>query len=285
MEKRAIVLLSLIMASSSFANPDVIYGEDNRVDVYASTDSALVELSKSTVVLIPSENIKKSFWSKQIEIKAKTLKERNICDGERFLNQPTAGNCSGFLVSDKHIVTAGHCVKNARCTSDAIVFDYKMENETEINLKPEPSNVYKCKKVISHAFDSSNKNDYALIELDRKVEGRRPLNVRKSGVITEGTKLAVIGYPTGLPAKIADGSKVRDVYSVYFNADLDTFGGNSGSAVFNLDTHEVEGILVRGERDYEMRTGGCRIPYVFSQDRGRGEEVTHITNVKGLLDL
>lgn len=285
MEKRMMTLITLMHASSAFANPDVIYGEDNRVDAYASTNSALVELSRSTAVLIPAENIKKSFWSKNIEIKAKTLKERNICDGERFLNQPTAGNCSGFLVSEKHLVTAGHCVKNARCSSDAIVFDYKMENETEINLKPEPANVYKCKKVISHSFDSSNRNDYALIELDRKVEGRRPLNFRKSGLVTEGSKLAVIGYPTGLPVKIADGSKVRDVFEIYFKADLDTFGGNSGSAVFNMDTHEVEGILVRGETDYVMRTGGCRIPNVFSQDRGRGEEVTHITNVKGLTNL
>ncbi len=284
MDKRFLILVSLFITTSSFAGPNVIYGEDNRVDAYASKDSALVELSRSTAAMIPSSNIKKNFWTGEVEIKAKTLKEIGVCAKERFANQPTAANCSAFLVSDKHLVTAGHCAKNAKCTTDSFVFDYKMENESQINLKPEAANIYKCKKVVSHALDNGTKNDFALIELDRPVTGRRPLEFRKSGAITKGTKLAVIGYPTGLPVKIADGASVRSVNSVYFVADLDTFGGNSGSAVFNVDTHEVEGILVRGAQDY-VKNGGCNVPNVYSQNGGNGEEVTNITNVKGLLNL
>ncbi len=34
--------------------------------------------------------------------------------------------------------------------------------------------------------------------------------------------------------------------------NLDTYGGNSGSAVFNKDGTIVEGILVRGARDYNI---------------------------------
>lgn len=284
MEKQFFILVALLLASTAFADPKVIYGEDNRVDAYASGDSALVELSRSTAVMIPSGNIKKNFWTGVVEIKAKSLREYGVCATERFVNQPTAGNCSAFLVSEKHLVTAGHCIKNAKCPSDSFVFDYRMDNESQINLKPAASNIYKCKSVVSHALNNSNKDDYALIELDRKVTGRRPLEFRRSGKVEKGAKLVVIGYPTGLPLKIADGASVRESGSVFFTADLDTFGGNSGSAVFNRDTHEIEGILVRGEKDY-VQKGSCKVPNIFSQNEGRGEDVTHITNVKGLTSL
>ena len=46
------------------------------------------------------------------------------------------------------------------------------------------------------------------------------------------TPLVVIGHPSGLPTKIADGAWVRNNESeYYFVTNLDTFGGNSGSAV------------------------------------------------------
>ena len=40
----------------------------------------------------------------------------------------------------------------------------------------------------------------------------------------------IIGHPVGLPKKLAEGAKVRDVTrkANCFIADLDTFAGNSG---------------------------------------------------------
>ncbi|WP_420540401.1 S46 family peptidase (plasmid) [Paenibacillus polymyxa] len=53
-------------------------------------------------------------------------------------------------------------------------------------------------------------------------------------------------YP--IKSGFAVGAAVRDnPPNAFFVANLDTYGGNSGSPVFNSDTHEVEGILVRGE--------------------------------------
>jgi V8-like Glu-specific endopeptidase len=128
-----------------------------------------------------------------------------------------------------------------------------------------------------------SKDDYAFIELDRKVNDRQPLKVRKTGKISKGASLVVIGHPTGLPTKIADGANVRTLQGKFFVANLDTFGGNSGSAVFNAETEEVEGILVRGETDYVYNSSlGCQVPNVCSNDACRGEDVTYITNVEGL---
>ena len=62
----------------------------------------------------------------------------------------------------------------------------------------------------------------------------------------------------------------------YFVANLDTYGGNSGSPVFNSDTHEVEGILVRGERDF-VQAGGCTVSLVCPDTGCRGEDCTRVT--------
>lgn len=279
-------LIVFFFSSQTFAKtfkPTIIYGEDNRIDVYASNDSALVELSKSTAAMIPSKNLKKNIFSGEYTIQGKTLKEdMGVCDSERFANQISAAYCSGFLVGDKYLVTAGHCIENkSDCRSNYWVFDFKMENETTINLNPSQENVYKCKKIVSHAL--TNNNDYALLELDRPVVNRTPLKFRKSGTISVGEPLVVMGYPSGLPLKIADGANVRSLSKEYFSANLDTYGGNSGSAVFNLDTHEVEGILVRGGRDYVYK--GCYVSNRIPNDGGMGEEITYITNIKELQKL
>lgn len=61
-------------------------------------------------------------------------------------------------------------------------------------------------------------------------------------------------------------------------ANLDTYGGNSGSAVFNDRTGEVEGILVRGEVDYTYK-GNCMVSNVCTDSGCRGEDVTYISEV------
>jgi V8-like Glu-specific endopeptidase len=117
--------------------------------------------------------------------------------------------------------------------------------------------------------------DYAVVKLSRPVTGHTPLNVRRQGNLEVNTPLFVVGHPAGLPVKWADGARVRSLKSTYFIANLDTYGGNSGSAIFNANTREVEGILVRGEADYTMR-GECRISYRCGNDECGGEAGTFI---------
>ena len=44
----------------------------------------------------------------------------------------------------------------------------------------------------------------------------------------------------------------------YFSANLDTYGGNSGSPVFNATDGTVEGILVRGNQDFVINVNCFR---------------------------
>ncbi|MEX1099554.1 MAG: serine protease [Bacteriovoracaceae bacterium] len=281
--KYILLLFSVALSSQAHAAVEVVYGEDNRVDVYESTNSVFVELAKSTAAMIPNDNVK-DLGNGEYAITGKSLQGRGMCATERFSYQMSAANCSGFLVGDNLLVTAGHCIKGqSDCNSSRWVFDYKVENDSQFDVSVAAENVYGCKKVISRSLDMWSKDDYALIELDRPAKNKVALKYRKSGNVSPGDNLVVIGHPSGLPTKIADGAKVRELHKNYFSANLDTYGGNSGSPVFNVDTGEVEGILVRGEKDYVYdRDQRCNVTNYLGDDEGRGEDVTYIGNIAEL---
>jgi V8-like Glu-specific endopeptidase len=275
--------LMTVSAVNANASQKVVYGEDNRVDVFASKNSMYVELARSTAAMIAKSSVRVAS-NGEYSISGTSLQNRGMCKSERFSAQKTAANCSGFLVGEDLLVTAGHCIKDqAGCNSYQWVFDYKVEFEDQFDFNVPAESIYNCKKIIKTVLESSTQDDYALIQLDRKVLDRSPLQYRTSGKPKKGDKLVVIGHPTGLPTKIADGAKIRALKGKFFTANLDTYGGNSGSAVFNADKGIVEGILVRGETDYVYDSRqGCRVTNFVPENGGRGEDVTYITNIKEL---
>jgi V8-like Glu-specific endopeptidase len=275
--------VGLLLTGSLFASNKVIYGDDDRLDVFESRNKKYIKLSKSTAAMIPNHKIE-SLNAYEVTLGGKTLADGGKCSTENFASQPTTANCSGFLVDKNKIVTAGHCIKDMDdCKESSWVFDYKVSYSSQSKVIVSKKKVFKCKKIISQSLDESTKNDYALIELTEAVTDREPLKFRKSGKAKVGDKLVVIGHPSGLPTKIAAGAKVRKVGKIFFTANLDTYGGNSGSAVFNATTGVVEGILVRGDQDYKWDFNqGCMVSNQISDSSGRGEDVTLITNIKEL---
>jgi len=282
-----LVLSLFLFGATSFAVDKVIYGRDDRVELY-ETSSRYLDWARSTAAMISKRKLTEMFKDNW-QITGGTLKDRNICADERFTDQIAAASCSGFLVADDVMVTAGHCIQSMRdCKNSYWVFGFGIEDQGSEEYKTVNfSNIYSCVKIIATKLDNYSKNDFAVIQLDRRVTGREPLKVRKSGAIRKGERLVVIGHPTGLPTKVADGARVRDASNdVFFVANLDTFGGNSGSAVFNERTGLVEGILVRGENDYESHDyRSCQVPKQCSNSGCRGEDVSKITNIKELMDL
>lgn len=291
--KILIACLFLNFSTSVFAEDysttidKVIYGEDDRKDIFESNNSLYKQLASSTAGMIGKSQLE-SQADGTIKIKATTLESDGICSDAKFAKQITAANCSGFLVGEDLLVTAGHCIESINdCAKYSWVFDYaNLSKEQSEHVVPK-KDVYTCTQVISRVLDRATSDDFALVRLDRKVEGRVALKFRTTGKIADKADIVVIGHPSGLPTKIADGAFVRsNTNNYYFQATLDTFGGNSGSAVFDAKTGLVEGILVRGERDYVGDpVQNCSRPKVCKVTECRGEDVTRITNIKALMSL
>lgn len=256
--------------------PSVIYGEDNRSEPFLYEDFRFKILARSVAVQIkpanlieateidpppviaddivpPAATIPFGQEKRDFYLDSEKLASRGICESERFANQPSAGRCSGFFVGKNLLVTAGHCIRNqSDCDNFLWAFGYTT-NSNDLdgkNIKLKDSQIYQCKKIVARSKNRQFK-DFAVIELDRAVTDRRPLKLNRSRrPIAIGEDVLVIGHPSGLPMKIADGAKVTELSDHIFYATLDTYGGNSGSPVFNQRTGEVEGILVIGNEDY-----------------------------------
>lgn len=273
-----------MLAAPSFAGGKAIYGEDDRIDLYdASPEEA--RLADSVV----------SFWKYNQYtagpegISLKTVEfadEFSLCPGERFREQQEGAFCSGFLVGEDLVLTAGHCIIDQECEGTNMVFGFAVrEAGGKAPAAIGNNDVYSCKEIVSRTAPAGLEPglDYALVRLDRPVVGHKPLAVNRRQNIKEGAKVTVIGHPLGLPLKIGTGS-VRDASpDIYFLTDLDTFVINSGSPVFNTATGLVEGILVRGDKDFRRTPDGCSTVVVFPQDGGAGEGVTRISAIGSLI--
>ncbi|EPZ51308.1 trypsin [Bacteriovorax sp. BAL6_X] len=259
-----VVLFSALISTNSMAINKVIYGIDNRVDVHESNKAFLVD---SVAAMVPGFAFLKDEEGNVTDtkfLKFPTLKYHRgypTCGEMRFRDQPTIAGCSGFLIGENLIMTAGHCMISggtevsdqvtSKCRDNKWVFNY---NSTSVNkdghLEIQKSDVFGCKRVV--AASNTGTLDYAIVELERKATDKKPLTLNLNASATrKGTDIYVAGYPTGLPLKVAAGAKVTSSlsYSNEFKTDLDTFGGNSGSPVLN-NKDEVIGILVAGEIDY-----------------------------------
>jgi V8-like Glu-specific endopeptidase len=257
MKKISTLLILLSTAPFTHADIDVIYGRDNRLDVYQSSNAVHLKVAQSTAAMIPVSLFTKGAKEGVFDLQNTKSLERsqNICPTEKFADQPAVASCSGFLVAPDVIVTAGHCYKSFStpenvCKSFAWVFDFKMtaaKSDPTKNISI--NNVYLCKQIIK--AELTDKQDFAIIRLNRAVTGRTPLTLRKSGKIASSASITVIGNPSGIPTKISDGGKVKsNSPSTMFVTNLDTFHGNSGSAVVDSSTGVVEGILIQGKTDY-----------------------------------
>jgi hypothetical protein len=255
----------------------VIYGVDNRQDVYEVTNSKIKKAADAVVALVKTADLTSDGHGGWTLATTSYKDEYQLCTTEAFASQPLGCFCSGFLVAPDVIATAGHCIKVPQdLVETRFVFGFRMLNSSTPRTTFGKDDVYEGKEIIGRKL-TADQTDWALVRLARAVVGRAPVVYRSSGKIGAAQKLFVIGHPSGLPQKYAPGAQVRDnTPKAFFVANLDTYGGNSGSPVFNGTNQKVEGILVRGENDF-VNKGSCFVSLVCPSTGCRGEDVTRAT--------
>jgi hypothetical protein len=254
----------------------LIYGTDDRQDLFAVTDVAIKKSANGVASLIDISNIEDNGDGTSSIRTVKFGDAQNLCSGERFRNQPTSPFCTGFLVGEQLLATAGHCINGNTLARTRYVFGFEMKSSSTANVIIPNGDIYTGISIVSRKLEDDGV-DYALVKLDRPVNGRTILPVRRTGKILNNRNVYVLGHPSGLPLKYAPNANVRDNSPAgFFVANLDTYGGNSGSPVFDQQTHLVEGILVRGDTDFVL-AGECFVSNVCPTSGCQGEEVTRST--------
>jgi MYXO-CTERM domain-containing protein len=260
----------------------VIYGTDDRQDVYAHPDMNLRTLAQQSIVALMRDtkvNVTNpaSVTFNSTDTLANT---QDLCPGQRFEADPAYADCSGTLIDNDIVLTAGHCFTapgadagmNGASTCQNTRFVFKYYHEAAGRLATiTADDVFSCTEIIT-SVDRMNpdgtRQDYAFVRLNRSAAPRfTPASVaRTNGPTTMGQSVTVIGFGSGIPAKIDSGGTVTNLRAMdgdYFETNLDTFSGNSGSGVFDTATRGMIGILVRGATDYVPADGGaCQVANV-----------------------
>lgn len=262
----ASVLLFMAIAVKAQAlefKPSVIFGDDDRKEMF-TVDLRWQELGHAIAGKVSIEHLSKKGdgW----ELQGVPLSKR-ICSANRFADQTIVPSCSGFLVKDNMLVTAGHCVTSqADCDGFAWVFDYKLASEGDqsyINVKGDQ--VFRCKRIVSRRLEDFGAVDYAILELDRSTSPRVPMKMGFDLPLTVGQTVSSIGHPSGLPQKFIDNATVVEIKDNQrtIATDLDSFQGNSGSPIFDATTGLVIAVTSHGHADHiRDPEKGCKVPRI-----------------------
>jgi V8-like Glu-specific endopeptidase len=283
LEVKASLPSDLADISTAALRPFAVYPPDDRLDTPAALfrNPTRQLVAASTPALIKTDSLKKQADG-SFELLASPLRTViNICNGVPFADQPSGALATAFLIAPNVIVTAAHIFGFLRQRKELlrVVFGFTHDG-TSPNLRFEPDDVYEIIDIDSRRTRSGG--DWALATLDRPVVGRTPLVPRRSGRIPDHTPVYMIGYPLGLPQKIAGNARVTDnrADDIFF-ANLDGFAGNSGSPVLNAETNEVEGLIFGGLRDFDPSPTGenCVVVHNCGTNRCHGEEIVRMTEI------
>jgi hypothetical protein len=263
----------------------VLYGcyeGDDRYNLYSINDPILREDAQKVACIVNKNQLSpNSDGTFTLITKGTFGEEQGLCSQEKFIDEPVASFCSGFAVSEKKMATAGHCINESNLSQFAFVYGFIMKTKTVANVKISASDIFYPIKISGRELDNTTQNDYAVVEVDKKIPIDKITRIRINGKIGNNERVHVIGYPSGIPLKLTINANVfNNNINNYFVINSDTYGGNSGSPVFNSSTHIVEGILVRGHTDFKkVKVENCykSVCCPVNIDTCRGEDVSRVS--------
>lgn len=194
---------------------------------------------------------------------------------DRFASQPsilTRAPLSGFLVTDRHVVTAGHAIAETSASDWIALFDFLPErlaapdSDGKRRYKFE-SHQHVGVKAIRLLHNGDPGDDLAILELERAANGRTPASVLCSTPPRVDAPVAMIGHPFAQPmkatvpwpARLPGAPRILHVSDEVLSTTLDAFSGNCGSPVIELDHGKVLAVHNAGFSD-QPSTDGLRLP-------------------------
>lgn len=261
-------LAKLVMCKTREIAPEVVRGrwnEDNRMDICMVEDKKVQVNAAGVAAVCDKDSLPDTGDGYSILEVRNSGEHLNLNLNEPFRHQPTSVGllCTGFLVKEDIIATASHCLDETNVAQLRFVFGFRMLDSKFAATQVPNMNIYKGVKIIDSAYKRlGNKSDWALVKLERKVIGHPVLRLAEQEISID-EPVYVIGHPMGLPLKYSPGAQVRATKEAYFSADLDVYSRNSGSPVFNGNTHEVVGMVVRGDAQDFRWTGKDWISIIY----------------------
>lgn len=272
----------LILKTQKMTNTRGIWFGDDRTDFFDIQDEQVKNNAGCVALICLEDNLveeKNGFSTLKVKDYGRTF---NLCVNEPFHDQPISKgfSFSGFLVSKDTVATAAHVVNRIKVSDLRIVFGFKMEGPYKPIIRVPNENIYKGVEAPHKVYRSLNGDgaDWTLVKLDRKVVDYLPAKLSRKRIFID-QPVYVLGHPAGLPLKYAPGARIEKVNGVCFGAKLDIYSGNSGSPVFSSDTHEVIGMVVRGDTLDFRHTGKCWLSVIYpnSKIQSTGAECTRVS--------
>jgi hypothetical protein len=261
-------LAAMLLNADDYGAPPpavaTIYGDDDRHEVGDLEPGTLRDtVERSVLALIDRRFLVVTAGGFRIE--APTLQaELALCPGERFADQPSAAFCTGVLIDEDLVLTAGHCTHVLAREDIAVVFGYAV-HDPAADLVVATDDVAQVVEVIDERWDDAGdvpRLDYAWLRIDHTPMARAPAWLRTTPVAAATRpEVIAVGASGGAPLKVDLSARVVDsgapTYD-FFTAEIDAVRGASGGPVLDPRDGAVHGILVRGGPDWIDTVDGCR---------------------------
>jgi len=276
---RACLCLPLLLAGCSGAPAEeiasrsqgVVYGADDRVEWHALEDGLLKQTARHAVAaLMPDSVLRQEVHGDSRVVAPSLARAYALCEGQRFVEQPSASICSAALVAADLVLTAGHCLPSASdCAELRVVFGYA--NGEDGALAPLPqANVFRCSQVVWREVSAGPPlRDIALLRLDRPTAPPlSPLTIAAPGALAANATYTLVGHPWGLPLKVDPHVTVLDARGAALDYALvagDSFQGNSGAPLLSPDLR-LAGTFLSGEVDAKPDPSGCALVRTLAND-------------------
>lgn len=186
-----------------------------------------------------------------------------LCRDDPFWCQPaviersggavTGFGYTGYLLDAHTVLTCWHGWEHFGARALVAVFGHHATSDCESPRELPAAQVLpvaaRPARVPASGGAGGSADDWVLLRLEHPVTHLGALEPPRLDAPRAGHAVYTLGHPLGLPLKLADRASVLATEELLFRSDLDTFTGNSGSPVFDAQTHALVGLVIEGQKD------------------------------------